>query len=499
MNRRVILALVALALLIVLARLHTYHEPLERDITGAAVIGHELLAGRTLYTDMWDHKPPALHVTHAAAILMAGYGPGAIYLLNVVAAVASLIGVYAAASVVGGPVAGLWGAAFWTFVSGDLWLQANQPNTEVFINACVVWALALLLRASRPSLLRTIAVGALFALGSLYKPVIVAPAALLAVAYLAAPPPGHTRRRALGDVFVLAAVGAVAWLGTFAYFAAVGRFADFYGAVFVYNQFYSGSVLNNLRAGLVPETLAPPILAIVIPLAVFTLAGGVRGAIVGPRRPWLYLLALVVGTELAIALPGQFYPHYYQLWLPALAVGAGWAMGSFARVPRIPVWTPHAVGGAAILILLAQQLPLYQVEADTWARLKYGELFVSEDELGRELGALLAPGETFYEWGAETGLYFVSRRSPPSGAFYVFPLLNGPAASPLAARAVADLERRPPAMFVINKGVMFGGKIRHPILDWATPRYVALAGTGDRGTFVLYVRRGSRLDVKLAK
>ena len=41
----------------------------------------------------------------------------------------------------------------------------------------------------------------------------------------------------------------------------------------------------------------------------------------------------------------------------------------------------------------------------------------------------------------------------------------------------------------------FGGKIRHPILDWAIPRYVTLAGTGDRGTFVLYVRRGSRLDV----
>jgi len=298
---------------------------------------------------------------------------------------------------------------------------------------------------------------------------------------------------------VLAAVGAVAWLGTFAYFAAVGRFADFYGAVFVYNQFYSGSVLNNLRAGLVPETLAPAILAIVIPLAVFTLAGGVRGAFTGPRRPWLHLLALVVGTELAIALPGQFYPHYYQLWLPPLAVGAGWAIGSFARMPRIPRWTPHAVGAAAILVLLSQQLPLYQVEADTWARLKYGELFVSEDELGRELGALLTPSETFYEWGAETGLYFVSRRSPPSGAFYVFPLLNGPTASPLAARAVADLERRPPAMFVINKGVMFGGKLRHPVLDWATPRYVALAGSGDRGTFVLFVRKGSRLDITLAK
>src|SRR2546428_13654177 len=82
MSRRVILTLVALAALIAVARLHTYHEPLERDITGAAVIGHELLAGRALYADMWDHKPPALHATHAAAILMAGHWPPAPPLLN---------------------------------------------------------------------------------------------------------------------------------------------------------------------------------------------------------------------------------------------------------------------------------------------------------------------------------------------------------------------------------------------------------------------------------
>ena len=74
-------------------------------------------------------------------------------------------------------------------------------------------------------------------------------------------------------------------------------------------------------------------------------------------------------------------------------------------------------------------------------------------------------------------------------------LLAGPAAGPLAARAVADLERRQPTMFVVNKGVMFGGQMRHPVLNWAEPRYVAMAGTGNRGTFTLFVRRGSRLDV----
>jgi 4-amino-4-deoxy-L-arabinose transferase-like glycosyltransferase len=503
----VIVVLGALALLIAAARLHTYHEPLERDITSAAVIAREMLVGRSLYSDMWDHKPPGVHITHAISILLVGHGPGAIYLINVAAAVATLLGVYFAAAAVGGLSAGLWGAAFWALVSGDLWLQANQPNAEVFINACLAWAFALLVRASgQPRIRRMMLVGGLFALASLYKPVAVAPAVLLAVGHVIVPPAGCPRRRAVVDVFVIGGVGAVAWVATLGYFAAVGHFADFYQAVFAYNHFYSvhnargsESILTNLGDGFRLDVLCPSFLLDVLPLGLFSLVGGARGAKVGPGRPWGLLLAYGIGAQLAVALPGQYHPHYYQLWLPPLTIGAGWALGSFVRIAGIPRWTPHAAGVAVIVLMLAEQLPLYQVSPEAWSRLKYGELFVREQKLGRELGALLGPGETFYEWGAETGLYFESKHSPPSGAFYVFPLLAGPAAMPLASRAVADLDRHPPMMFVVNRGVLFEGRLRHPVLDWAQPRYVALAGTSDRGTFVLFVRRGSRLDVSLAK
>ena len=82
MDRRQLAVLIGLAALLVLLRLHTWDEPLETDITGAAVITHEVLGGRALYADMWDHKPPALVLTHAAAQLVAGYGPGSILLLR---------------------------------------------------------------------------------------------------------------------------------------------------------------------------------------------------------------------------------------------------------------------------------------------------------------------------------------------------------------------------------------------------------------------------------
>ena len=504
----VVVVLGALAILIALARLHTYHEPLERDITSAAVIANEMLAGRALYADLWDHKPPAVHVTHALAIMLVGRGPGAIYLLNIAAAVVTLLGVFVAASAVGGTAAGLWGAAFWTLVSGDLWLQANQPNAEVFINASIVWAFALLVGGSeRRHVLRVVAIGGLFALASLYKPVSAATAAVLALAHVIAPWPGCSRRRALGDALLIGGIGAAAWLGTAAYFAARAHFTDFYQAVFAYNRYYSThfwgdnahasqTVVSNLLNSFFPDR-SFPVLSLLTTLAVFTLAGAIYDTIRAPRRQWLMLFGFGVGTHIAVALPGQWWPHYYQLWLPPIAIGAGWAaVASRASGAQwMPRWVSTTAASTTILLLLAQQIPLYRVPPEAWSQLKYGELFVAEQKLGRELGALLATNETFYEFGAETGLYFESRHSPPSGAFYAYPLLEGPEASSLTSRAIIDLEHRLPTMLVVDQTLLQLGWGRHPILEWAGSRYVQMAGNNHRAVFLLFVRRGSRLDV----
>ena len=126
-------ALGVLAVVIAVTRLHTYGEPLERDLATYAVIAHELSDGRRLYSDLWDHKPPATHITYVAAQALAGVGPGSVYFLGVLTALATLLGVFwAGGTRRPGAVTGLWAVAFWTVAAGDLALQANQPSTEVF-------------------------------------------------------------------------------------------------------------------------------------------------------------------------------------------------------------------------------------------------------------------------------------------------------------------------------------------------------------------------------
>jgi 4-amino-4-deoxy-L-arabinose transferase-like glycosyltransferase len=133
--------LISFCVLIALARLHTYNEPFERDLMTYAVMAHEMLAGRELYSDLWDQKPPGPSLTYAVAELITGYGPNSIYLLNVVATIITLFGVYFAGTALAGGKrsGGLWAAACWAMISGEPMLQANQPNIEVFINACLIW------------------------------------------------------------------------------------------------------------------------------------------------------------------------------------------------------------------------------------------------------------------------------------------------------------------------------------------------------------------------
>jgi len=494
----VLLVVLGLAAVIALVRLRTFDEPLERDISGAAVMGQELLRGRSLYSDVWDHKPPAMHATHALSQLVAGYGRAAIYLLGVVSAIVTLGGVYAAGAAAGGAVAGLWAAAFWTVVSGDLWLQANQPNTEAFINAALVWAFALLVRIEdrAPGHGRFVLVGALLALASLYKTVNVATAVLLAGAFVAWPPAAAGgRRRALAAMLVAGAAAALAWALVVGYFAATGRFEAFWEAVVTFNRFYAGSLTENLRKLAQPASWESMLST--VPLAALALLGAGAGLWRGPRRRVACLLLWGAGTALAVGLPGKFFPHYFQLWLPVLAVAGGWAVGLLGRhaPPRVRT-LPHLAAAMVVALLVVYQIPLYQLSPDDFSRAKYrDDLFVEERRLARELDTLLRPDETFYEFGAETGLYFESGRRPPSGAFYAYPLLQGPVAANLSARVVRDLERRPPDLFIV---VDWALTMRNPVLDWARERYRWAPGDPQRGPFTLFVRPGSALEARMA-
>jgi 4-amino-4-deoxy-L-arabinose transferase-like glycosyltransferase len=479
-----------LCALIALARLHTFNEPFERDITTYAVIAHEMLQGRPLYSDMWDLKPPAVFVTYALGEVLGGYGPTAIYLLGVGAALITLLALYRIGESFGGKRCGVLAGVLWAIVCNDLYLQANQPNTEVFINACLAWAFALFLplRADRFHAKRILLLGAIFALASLYKQVTLAVWMLLAMAYLV-----HQRsqwRMAARQVLAQFALIVAAWAAVVAYFTATGRWQDFYDTLFVIGKTYAGNIGDNLLSGLQPAHLWPASLLFMLPLLALCLLGFL---IVLRRReqrqPWLLLLAWLVATPVAVALPGQFNPHYYQLWLPPLVIGASWSFVAFQRCAFASRLHLAPVAGALLLLfLLGHELPQFRLSADEWSRRKYhGDFFIRERNLAHEIDALLEPDETFYEYGREAGFYFYTKRHPPCG------VIAGPTYNLFSSREIAQLEQAQPEMLIVCTGYPIAG----PVIDWLMPRYQIFPRNHERGKFVLLARRGGKLEKRL--
>jgi hypothetical protein len=302
------------------------------------------------------------------------------------------------------------------------------------------------------------------------------------------------------------------WLLLGGYFLAVGRFTDFLGAVFLYNHYYiGGSVVLNLLRSVQPEILVPIVLKATVPLAALAVAGCIFGLLRGTknRGQWLMMTAYLLGTQLAVALPGRFYPHYYQLWLPPLCVAAGWACGEFVRIQRPSLRRlPYLAGASALILLVSFQLPYYRLDADDWSRTKYshllplqtyGDIFVSSREVGREIDALLEPEERFFHVGYEPGLYFESRRSPPVGALWAKHLFQGPVAERLSLETARRLEADLPELVVTTRNAIPEGSASHPVVQLIGAHYEPLARQPRRGPFLLLARRNGDLQSRVRK
>lgn len=510
----VVIALIALAAFIVAERLWAYDKPIQRDVSIYAVIGHEHLAGRPLYSDLLELRPPAVMLSFAGAEAIAGYGRPSVLLLYLLTAITTLLGVYYAASA-GGIAGGLWAASFWAVLCGSYGLEAGEPNTEAFMNACLVWAFALWVRAgdARHRWRRTLIIGALFALASLYKHVAVVVPMLLAIVHVLLPPPGeHGRQRALADVAVIGGVGVGVWLLVSGYFAATGRFEIFREVMTGVSLDYAAAddvsfaderpgavavIARNIVAPLRGE--AEFLVNMLNPLAVVAALGGMVGIFRNPR-PWAFLLAFGLAAWIAIALPGQFYDHYYQLLLPPLIIGAGWTLGWLhaAAAGSALRWVAQVAGAVTLSLLIVSQLPFYRANAaGEWKGTTTDAESRAAEALAREIDGWLAPGETFYEWGGYPALYVYSGRSAPTGILMMNWFLHGRLADRLSERVIADLDRTKPELLVIAKKKWPENPDESAVSRWLIEHYDPLPAAYDRGPFALRVRRGGRLQARL--
>jgi hypothetical protein len=490
--------LLLLSLFLLLLRLGSYHEPPEWDIGTYQAIAREMLNGERLYADAWDVKPPGVFVAYLVAQGLVGDGALPIYLLSVTCAIVTMWGICFAARRMAG--AGMVAALFWVAMCFEPGTGANLPNTEVFINACVAWAMALWFGADdeRFSWRRVVAIGLLFGVASLFKQVAIVILACIPMVdvfftWLGRPArenvsgcaansragcPSHVMCAIVG----LSVVGLV-WVGVMAYFAATGRAWLAWQTFFVAPRAYSGGMVNNLVASLTPGRMFSTHLLFAFPAMALTVVALITHA----RRR--LLVGLLVGTHLAVALPGQFFPHYYQLWFVPLAIGAGWGAAALPRSIKRPRLA-YAVVGLALVAMIAPQMAWYALDGRGWAKRKHGDFYLYAHDAFKDADRMLAPGETFYSWNDEAYGYAITARRPPATALWKMHTTTGPLAEWLTRRTLDELDRAKPRLVIL-----YGENPQpaaHPILEWTRQHYDPLPGENRRHfPLFLYVRKES--------
>jgi hypothetical protein len=503
LQKRLLYFLLALiSFFAVYLRLHTLGEPLEGDITTYAYVSHRLLEGASLYTDVFDHKPPAIFWAYAAGEIFLGYEPLAIFALGAVFTLISIVFLFLFLKTIASEATALIGAGIWVVASNAHLLEANQPNAELFLNAFLfisLWAYAL--HRTRGGSVLPVVSGASFALATLFKMIAVFPLlAFIAYSVIRPTAQGMAKFKEAGLVLLPVVFG---WLAVFTYYIAVGRFGDFWEAVFIFNMDYAGGgVARNLfkylsSPGYIFHFAQAEVLALFILAGLWVALG--RREYNGLSRLFFGFLAFSLIIE--VSSPGQFWGHYYQLYLPALVIFSALFFHEMLDLVRPPKRVLAGVVFASALVLVTASLARPQIKylgmsTDEISLYKYQRsTFVDAREAGEYIKGITCPDDFIYEAGSETGVYYYSKRRATAPVFILSHIYVGPEEKGLrrAEGVIKALKDEPPAVFIWDawRGVIENTAF-HEVVEGKYAR------VRDFGMFNVYALKGkTAVDAKL--
>lgn len=494
-------------LFIILIRTRTINEPFERDIGTYAVYGHEMLHGKNLYSYLFDQKPPLLYLTYAGFELLFGYGVTYIYIIGVTFAVVTLVLIYKIGKLVS-KKAGIIAVISWTLISSNIPLQANQPNVEVFMNTFLMAGLYLFITHEKKLTLKVgILIGLAFGLSSLYKHITIVPVILLCAMYFFRNYRLSIRDRII-KILPIILVPLALWVLLFGYYYFFDDFKSFYFAVFKFNAAYSSYIqfvtrtsnpLYNIIYGLQPRLIFTLKFLTMLPFIAFALVGVLIG-IIKHKMHWLYLATYSVGVFIMVALPGKWYPHYFQLWLPVFCIGNGWFISEIHskiahrhKLILIPFITSIFIGVAIL------QIKPYFLNPEEISVRKYGTVYVEARKNAIKVGTLLRNEETFYQFGSEPEQYLYTKKRLPSGITFLSQLDFDHDTVMLSSRLIRDLDASQPILVLINDIKAFGAirngtyqynDVYSPFMTWLNNNYIENRNYG----LYIWVKKASRLD-----
>lgn len=318
-----------LALFIVL-RVPSWFEPhWYTDEAGYAVTSWLSLHGATLYSTVWNNKPPLLFWSYGLVLTLFGPSELGLHLMSTLMGVIALCGLWKLASDLMGRRRAFVAVLLAGIALGLPILNGELALPECLLIAPATWGMVSTLAAARATSARAqwglgAAAGACFAAAILYQQTALAIA--LAAGLWLVLLPDRRGRRALSSAVITTVVLVGAALAPYLIWAGPGRV--FYFLVVSYDGYTQSSV------GLSLATIAPRAIALVaIPL----------GALVGRRersQEWRLVWIWLAATALTAALPNRPYVFFT---LPLIA-----PLALVVARTRLPAWSSRAQALAVV-------------------------------------------------------------------------------------------------------------------------------------------------------
>jgi hypothetical protein len=394
---------------------------LSDDEATYCVVGREMLAGRVLYRDVVDHKPPLVYITYAATQAIGGPNGGMriVHLLVtlVVFATALLLAFIVRRFDPTGPPGGPLFAAllYVVFTTTFFTFDSLAANCELFMMLPLTGSVALYLGGVardrfRPSLLA--GAGALVGVAMFYK---YQAGIHIALYGLHSVWLHRGRPRRVAAAWCAMGAGLVAVLGVG---AAVLQLFDSLRAGWFWFRFN----FSYIREGMSPSEVvarAAARVGFVVGAALFLWVLGIRAAIRTLRRPGQpkdvgtgfdrFAVGWLLASALAVTAGGRFFGHYFHQVTAPLAVLAAPASARLWVSRRKLVLAALGLPAAAFFLVGVGQARILAA---------FGQPEPDYTTMAAFIGAHSRREDGLFIWGNSPVLYFEARR--PLGARFAF-------------------------------------------------------------------------------
>ena len=177
----------------------------------------------------------------------------------------------------------------------------------------------------------------------------------------------------------------------------------------------------------------------------------------GAERKYLFLVGFFLCSFLAVTPGLYFRPHYFLLWMPALALltGAGFAsLTSRISFSRLKAVIPAGLLALALgLPVLIQKDFFFTLPTVKAARLIYGlNPFPESLEIAKYIRDHSQKGDRIAVLGSEPQIHFYSQRRSATRHLYMYPLMEKHAyARQMQAEMIREIEASQPEFIVMVK------------------------------------------------